>query len=313
MAAITLKRPLSIAAILVVVTIALHAAPLGALDFYADDHVLDMLHVAGFATLTLMALFQLRKGLPVAFRSGAWPYALTAFVMMAVAVVAEGSQALTSRDAGFYDLLRDCSGIAGALLFGAGLRATSLRRGMYFCGAAASIVAGLAQPVAGLTVKLMVLQRLPVIADFEHDSQLSLFRPLGAILDTVPAPPGFSQGRVMRVRARTARRFVGVSIDEPVGNWTGFEVLSFRIATNGGEASELFLRIHDDDFKGDPRDRFVRRIPITPEPTTVRISLDDVRNSPATRQMDLSDIERVRLSIPSSSFVDFYFDDLRFE
>ena len=127
------------------------------------------------------------------------------------------------------------------------------------------------------------------------------------------APEGFAPGRVARIRQRGERRFHGIRIEQPVPDWSGFDALSFTVATIGPESSELRVRIHDETYAGEPGDRFVRSTPIGPEPATVRITLEEIRNAPANRPMDLTDIDRVLFDMPAAEFVDFYIDDLRFE
>ena len=308
-----LGRLLTLASLVVAIVVVLHAAPLDAWDFYADDHVFDILHVIGFCGLSFWSAGRLRRVLSASGKSDTWAYGLAALAVALVAIVSEGSQLFTGRGAHLGDVGRDLSGIVAGLFLAAALARRSFAGGFLFLPAGVSAVVGLTEPVADLAAKASVFARLPAVADFEDDLQLRLFTTRGVMLDLFPAPPGFTQGWVARVRLGSSRNYPGIVIDEPLRNWSAFETFSLTVAAVGAVEGELAVRVQDEDYANAASDRFVARIPISQTPVTYRISIAEIRRAPEGREMDLRAIDRIVFDMPEADFVDFYLDDLRLE
>ena len=109
--------------------------------------------------------------------------------------------------------------------------------------------------------------------------------------------------------------YSGMSLNNLPADWQSYEQLIITLFNPGREQLALTIRINDVAHdRGDNAysDRFNRRLVLDPGPNTFAINLDDVRNAPASRPMDMANVRRlglfaVRLPAPRT----VYLSDLR--
>jgi hypothetical protein len=88
----------------------------------------------------------------------------------------------------------------------------------------------------------------------------------------------------------------GISFHEPVADWRAWKTLVLDVQNPAGEALNLGVRVHDKQHNRQFNDRFNRRFDLAPgERRTLTISLDDVRNGPRNRRMDMQQISDITL------------------
>lgn len=91
-------------------------------------------------------------------------------------------------------------------------------------------------------------------------------------------------------------RWAGITLLEPLPDWTGYSQLEIDIINPHYEPLTLFLRIDDRIHNQDFDDRFNRRLDIPAhQRTRIRVPLSEVRRSPASRLMALDDIANLVL------------------
>ncbi len=109
--------------------------------------------------------------------------------------------------------------------------------------------------------------------------------------------------------------FSGISLDNLPADWRGYEQLTITLFNPSQEPLQLTLRINDlAHDRGDNAygDRFNTRLLLDTGFNTFTLSLDDVRDAPADRVMDMANVRRlglfaVRLPAPRT----VYLSDLR--
>ena len=101
-------------------------------------------------------------------------------------------------------------------------------------------------------------------------------------------------------------------ITQPYPEWRGFGYFAVDIFSELPEERTIVLRIHDQQHNWQYEDRFNTAITVASGFNRIRIPLNEIRNAPAGREMDLSAIQSVVFFAvaPSESFV-LYFDNIR--
>lgn len=134
----------------------------------------------------------------------------------------------------------------------------------------------------------VVRQRLefPVLGSFENELELVRWRiNIGRIARSAEhATDGVHSLRV----DLDPGRYPGLMCRWPYNNWSGRSTLSFNVWNDSNKPLDVFVRVNDFAHNNDWVDRFERTVTLAPGANTVRIPLDDVRNAPSEREMDMS-------------------------
>lgn len=109
---------------------------------------------------------------------------------------------------------------------------------------------------------------------------------------------GETDASIARVGERSLRvalkpsRYAGTAMRRSFGNWSGYEALEFSIyVPDGSLAITVSIRDHEHFERGGAYvDRFNRRFLLQPGWNDVTIPVADIRDAPAERQQDVSDI-----------------------
>lgn len=156
------------------------------------------------------------------------------------------------------------------------------------------------------------LERFPVLSDFESRRQLADW---GGNIEQVQDP--VAQGKFSLALHLGTERYSGGGLNNLVGDWRGYDYLRFELYHPGDEALPLTLRINDtqhDRSEGLFEDRFNQRLWAQPGWNSYRIALEDVRNAPKGRSMNLASIQRLGIfSTQLSKSHTIYLDSVRLE
>ncbi len=158
--------------------------------------------------------------------------------------------------------------------------------------------------------------RFPSLVEFSSDWEMKFVKTTDSELQVVVAPEGWkhsTEDLVGRVKFHS-NKYSGFRLEEPYPDWQGYIYLQFDIYSELSNSQPISIRI-DDTYRAQPSaKRFNRRIMISPGLNHIQIPLEDIRQAPVSREMDLSSIRRVVLFAvrPPEKFT-LYFDNIRLE
>jgi VanZ family protein len=274
---------------------AIVVALLYALLFYQPPHgglwtqvFFDSLHVPVFGLIAL-GIFLLWHP----ERSWIRRSAFALLVACALGLLSEFAQTFTSRDASVGDFVADCLGAAGTLAI-----AVSVFHGDRLSPTwrAASAVGGLLlltwalAPLA--TISAAYAERnlqFPVILDPDSRFGRKLVRAQHIRYEIVDSSAdNASHARITLLAAP----WPGIAVHDLSPDWSQFSALVVDIAVEGDKPLAINLRVHDTAHKDSQvfSDRFNRALELGPGRHEIRIPLDELRNAPQNREMDLTEV-----------------------
>jgi len=277
------------------------------------QEVFDAGHVPLFGVLAWIILW-LSRGL---FRDGTRRrnrYLAVFAVSAALGVASESLQVFFPRNADPFDMLRNLLGAGAFLMIAASLDGETRHKSWLRYGAVALLVASFA-PLASLGIDFARRNaEFPVLYDFGSRRHAAFVRTMEAELDRVAPPadwdaaPGRRVARVVFLRGL----YPGLRMGYPFPDWTGFDRLVLDVYSEEPVSRTLYFRINDEGHGGAYKDRFNRRLTILPGANRIEFPLSEIRDSPESRQMDLSRIVRMALygHRPEERFT-LYFSTLR--
>jgi VanZ family protein len=245
-------------------------------------------HTPLFVMLTLGMLFVLRTDPRF---TGARLYALVALVGVGTGFVSEIIQRPLARDASWEDVVADALGVVlGLAVYAIFDRRAPLRRWhrVTAFGVALICIAIFMVPIVRMTRAYVHRNgQFPVLADFRSRLELYWTVSFGVTRDIVYG--------VLEVEFGTGE-FPGVSFHEPVPDWRGYQTLLIEVENPDSTPLELAVRVHDRAHTRAFADRFNRRFQLDAgERRTLRIPLEDIRNGPRQRLMDMAHISDITL------------------
>lgn len=256
----------------------------------------DFGHVPAFALVTWCLLGVSRRRTTRAYLLAA---GLTVLLGAAVEIV----QYFIGGDASLADLWRDTLGAASAASFAwlvsrsdapITMRNTAIPAGI----AAIALVLALL-PVAECSRAYRHRNALfPVLADFSSRFDTYLLRPTDPPFRRVsisPAPDGSPRGALIVPYSNAT--WPGVVFEEPIRNWSVFDYLAVDIYNPGKTAERIVIGIHDATYDGSAADRFTAWYDIGAGTRRIlRIPLQQVRDAPQRRKLDLRNIGRLAIA-----------------
>jgi len=232
-------------------------------------------------------------------------------------------QLVTHRDADIYDVVRDIAGIVAFLGFYSVYDrqkisgAWSIWRMVITISLSLAIFILSLIPITQLSIKYYQRDRaFPVLVDFTSPWSSAFVFARDAELQLVDAPPDWIQAPGKSVAKLTffPAHYPGLTFEEPQPDWTGYSFLSFNIFSADSEPLKLYIRVHDTRHNQAFDDRFNHQIIISPGNNPVRISLEDIRNAPKGRKMDMKNISGVIIFCSNlQSAESLYLSNLRLE
>lgn len=244
-----------------------------------------------------------------------------AFVLaVAAGVAAEITQRVftTTHYAQLKDVITDAAGaIAGLSLHAYTQRARLPRLRRQLAILAGLMVLWIAAPV--LWSGMFYLKRdsqVPLLVTWENRRGWHFITAGGAsaTLAVVPSPWAVTpEERALYVSPDDTRRWAGITLEEPFSDWTSYRTLLVTVINPNEQALELTLRIDDSQHNQEYEDRFNRLLHINPEQRVKQaISLSEIRDAPATRQLALNEISKLVLfEDTEQSARAFYLSEIR--
>lgn len=250
-------------------------------DIPAELHAFAHVGFFGLVALVLMQLPRLR-----ALRF--WPRAggvLLIVLLMGIAI--ELVQVLFGRSAGLRDLWQNAVGAALAVA----LYAPPGRQRRWLVGVAAALVAfELAGPGIGLWDRAVARSQFPVLGEF--DTRFEHRRWSSGVPDAGVARTGV---RSLRLDLEPGR-YAGTTLQRSFGDWSGYAYLEMSLYNPDEETLPITVSIRDHEhFRrgGAYEDRYNGEFILAQGWNDLRIPLAEVRDAPAERTLDLSDLGEV--------------------
>ncbi len=282
-------------------------------------------HTPYFGILSLVLLALSINLFPRIINNRLHHYVIAFFVTCGLGVISEYIQIVGPRDADIWDLARDVVGaltfLSAAMVFDTRLKHLWTR----FSGIvrpviiAASVGLFLAVWVPVFYWMAAMSHRdgvFPEINTFESYWDRALVSVRRAELEIADVPPGWTTNTGEKVGRVTfkALRYPTLYLQEPSPDWSGYTLFSFSVYSELEQVLKIAVTIDDYHNDREYSDRFNRTIPIAPGLNQVRIPVDDIRKSPATRDLDITAIQSVYVFAPEiSEPAVLYFDDFRLE
>jgi len=255
---------------------------------YAGRTLENAGHTPLFFLVTLGVLFTMRDHPRF---PGVRLYALAGMIGAGAGFISEVIQKPLARDASWEDVAADAVGAVLALAVYALFERRTKMRAWHRLGALAvalSCIAIFLTPIVRMTRAYVHRNgEFPVLADFHSRIELYWTLSFGVNREIV--------GDALEVEF-VADEFPGVAFHEPVADWRNFKTLVIDVANPAAEPLDLGVRVHDRQHNHTFNDRFNRRYPLAAgERRTLRIPLEDIRNGPRQRLMDMAHISDIKL------------------
>ena len=298
----------------VTIVLLLHLLDLG-LPTYLSRGFVNAMHTPAFGVLAIGLLLVFRQQHET--RKAFWLAAITA---AGVGVLAELLQLISPRDADLLDLGRDLVGIAAGLgaaamlLHAARIRDSSGKKFLWRLLAIVPVAIAVLPAAWIMYASVARSISMPRLLGFEQHWERQIYStPAQTPLTLAAAPDNWPQtGRVGRLLLDLS---AGVALTlQPHRNWNGYTTFSFLAGAADSRTHRMYLRVHDSQHNNQFDDRFNYSFIVTPLPQRYRIPMADIRDAPATRQLDIASIAEVMLFIyePQEAGV-VLVDDFRLE
>ena len=255
---------------------------------YASRTIENAGHTPLFFLVTLGLLLYLRDDSRF---TGARLYAVAGLVGAGAGFMSEVIQRPLARDASWEDVAADAIGVVLALaVYAMFERRTALKRWHRFVAfvVAISCVAIFATPIVRMARAYVHRNgQFPVLADFHSRIELYWTLSVGVNREIVDDALEVNFG---------AEEFPGVAFHEPVPDWRSYKTLAIDVENPDPEPLRLVVRVHDRRHNRMFADRFNRNFTLAAaERRTLRIPLEDIRNAPRGRVMDMAHISDITL------------------
>lgn len=239
----------------------------------------------------------------------------TTGLILLLGILIELLQSGTDRQADWQDILRNLLGVWLVLAWRPVFsRKTGAHAHSWLLPAVTAILLLFELGTTGAVAvrQWQVNHQLPLLYDFRNSNPAPFWSG-----NPVPSDRHTSnQSQSLKIELGT-ETYSGISLNNLPADWRGYDQLIVTLFNPVQEQLTLTLRINDVAHdRGDNAygDRFNTRLVLAPGSNTFTINLEDVRNAPASRVMDLASVRRlglfaVRLPAPRT----VYLSDLRLD
>lgn len=277
---------------------------LGGPDYFSSrsfKHFWDIGHIVYFALLTgLLSRWSL-----VSQMSLAWQWTTILVITLLLGVSIEFMQHGTTRTPDTGDVLRDMTGSLLVLVFGSlgsKLQSTSRRLSLQFSVLALSIVQ-LWPVTKSLIDEAIARHQFPLLSGLETPFEID--RWAGSARLSIETITSISQGKLLKL-SLTTDQYSGAALNYFDGNWASARTLKISIYNPDADPLQITCRIHDlqhIDGNEEYEDRFNRGFLLMQGWSHLVIDLDEVKEGPVNRNMDMGRIRGLGLfviSLPTS-------------
>jgi hypothetical protein len=140
-------------------------------------------------------------------------------------------------------------------------------------------------------------QMFPVIASYDSWLSRKFLFTQNARLEAVDPPSGWGEGgpkTCVRVTLCSAL-YPGIRIEEPAGDWTGFDSLQFDVYSEQPSELRLALRIDDQKHNFTYGDRYNGELRIVTGRNRISVPLSEIERGPKKRRLDLGHVGRIMI------------------
>ncbi len=283
-----MSRRLLLLLVLLVIAAALLFVPLPIPPNYAGRTIENAGHTPLFMLITLCVLFYLRAEFAL---KGARLYAFAFAIGAGGGFLSEVIQKPLHRDASWEDVVSDVIGVLLALaLFALFDRGARLTRSMRIVTVVVLLGCATIYLTPIVTMARAYVHRngqFPVIADFSVNDEREWLVGYGINRSVVRG--------ALNIEFH-ADEFPGISLHEPVPDWTKYRTLALDVENPDADPLVLTVRVHDRGHGKYFNDRYNRSFDLAPqERRTLRIPLDEIRRGPRDRLMNLQQISDITM------------------
>jgi VanZ family protein len=165
-------------------------------------------------------------------------------------------------------------------------------------------------PMATLLDMHHASRQFPVLSDFETGLQVKRWS-YGRIVRHISRSGSSS----LRVKLDYSQTYPGTTLNYGFGNWSEYDALALSVFNPDPESLRIIISIRDLEHSKSGKgfgDRFDRSFQVEHGWNDLYIAMDDIRNSPAQRELDLDRLTSMvvfTMNLPESRVI--YLDNLR--
>lgn len=286
---------------------------IGGPDYYSSrslKYFWDMGHILYFALLTiLLSRWSLISRMPLMWY---WITILTITFLLGTSI--EFMQYGTTRTPNTGDVLRDLTGSLLVLVFGpSGTKLQPINRRLSLKLSVVLLTLVLLWPFArSLLDEAIAWYQFPLLSGFETSFEIDRWQ--GGDRLSVESITSISNSKLLKLLL-TTDKYSGATLKYFDGNWASARTLKISFYNPDTTPLQITCRIHDlqhADGYEEYEDRYNRSFLLTPGWNHIEIDLEEVKESPSSRNMDMSRIRGVGLfavSLPAPRTL--YLDEVR--
>lgn len=252
------------------------------LDSELARSLLNFGHILFFA----LAIFALRRSLDMR----TWPHWLAiSIAVFLVSIIVEYIQHNTGRTRSWEDVERNLIG-AWLAMFWLNPPSAQVWTGRLI--ATGLFVSQLAMVSQASLTEYRLHNTLPLLSDFENDYEINWWQG-----DVSHSDARAWHGQRSMVVRLTTRTYTGARLTRMPNDWTGYGSIHFAVYNPSLLPMPLTLRINDKAHEQSLlyQDRFNSTFIVEYGWNLIEFSLEDVRNAPSGRDMDMSNISHLEL------------------
>ncbi len=240
----------------------------------------------------------------------------TAAVLMGVGGVGEFLQKFAGRSPDLSDVAANGAGLFAGLIWIASRTKSGWLRFWLVMVFGFILLAASFNPVLEAWDTMQQDQTFPMLASFERSRETGAWLPHNATIER--SASWSADGQYSAKITLTGGEYPGVVMDWFPADWRGYRSLKMEFYNSGDSELQLIVKLFDAPHEQTgfaPDDRFHRSVVLPPEShVSVEILLSDVKDSPASRQMQLSEMSTIEIfsPVPQPARI-FFLDHLRLE
>jgi VanZ family protein len=273
---------------------------MGGPDYYSSRSFKYFWDVGHIVYFVLIAVF-LSQWHFVTQMSLARQWTIILGITLLVGVLIEFMQHGTARTPDTGDVLLDLTGSLLVLVFGSlglALQPVTWRLSLQLTVLVLLLVQ-LWPLTKSLVDEAIARQQFPLLSNFETPFEID--RWAGSTRLSVESMPSISQGKLLKLSLTTIK-YSGVTLNYFDGNWVSARTLKISLYNPDASPLQITCRIHDlqhADGYEEYEDRFNHEFLLVQGWNHIEIDLDEVKESPASRSMDMSRIRGLGLFVVS--------------
>ena len=252
----------------------------------------DALHVPVFGLIAL-SLYAITPG----HHRRVYRIAISLAVTCVLSVLSEAAQIPVGRDASLHDLIADWLGAAGFLTAAVAVSpgfSISLVRRFAIGFVAVALLGWPLYPLANVSAAYLERNaQFPILVQFDSKFGAVLIRKQNVTLQISDQP---GSGHKFAHVTVGAGPWPGVAFHDLSPDWRGYSTLIIDVEIGEDDPLEINVRVHDQAHKSYDNaytDRYSKTFVLEPGRHTLQIPLEDIRQAPRDREMDLSEIEEI--------------------